>query len=264
MQTNKTRALTRAAGVVMLVTLIITCSANLISRVICEIYNDYFEGSVIGSVIRLFEDVSAYRAVSLLYNVVMPVTFMIVGAVIDIIIIKRFFSGNEKQSGIIIIVSAAVSYCNTVATVAVADFIYIPLLHYENGLPLYSDIRSFALSFIVTFMSATATVIPVILLGLLLIGVFKKASKVVGFVLIGCLAVSAVLSLSGVFSNIVTYIRLYNNGELSGIVLVITVISVVSSVWAAGRYIAYMLCSLGIALKPREKTEIPQDSTVTS
>jgi hypothetical protein len=243
---SKSRAFIRVAAALLLVAVITTLVYSLTFNVAKEL--SYH--TIIPIIKNLFIGKSSANMILQLLSNVIPLIRVMIGIVLLFIAVIMLFALKEKAAGRLFIIYGIV---NTVLNIA-GLIVYLILI--RNSPDIKSVISANLWPNIEYLLIQTLF----ILLGLLLCGAFKGASKVFGFILLGLFSVCVIY-------NTVYFIR----GIPHGVNYIIggagksTAFYVISSITnyfieppaLILTYTGCIFCCLGVALKPREsvKTE---------
>ena len=249
MSDKKTKIFLRIAAAVMIASAAIKILNDLVYNIAREIRYGYVK--------------SDFRALSANFNSerffrvildIMPLILGFAGAVILIVAAIMLITSKLKNAGVLIIVYAVITAVDNIGYIVVYVTKILPAIGNLAG--------DYMKSQTLNLIEYVGEFIILILLGLLLVGVFKNASKVLGFILTGAFAVAWVVVMIGMikaFGNLSrSIVESYGFGIFAGFSNIVFYSALCMT------YIAFALCSLGIALKPREKTEIPPDNSVIS
>lgn len=241
MAANKSKAAVffRIAAAIMLIALIFTVLSDLTFYIAREVTYQ----NVINQAEALIKNFRLQILWAFLYNVI-PILTACVISIIMLITVIFLFGAKDKQAGVMLIINCVISLCSGI----ICRVIYITqLLPNMNSLPSY--LRSNYLD----MLENLGKFILVFLLGLLLIGVFKKASKVFGFILLGLFSITWVMATVDFVREALQLTRILINGaRISTFEIIARSSNVVFYLCLCLLYISYIFCSLGGALKPRE------------
>ena len=234
---NRMALFMRIAAIILLLSLIMTALCDAAFYIGRELtYHPLTNG--IKYLTRYKFDV--IRLLDLLQGQVIPIVTALIEVCTTLVVVIMLFAAKEKPAGVTIIISAALVYAGKILAEIIEVFLFIK--RYGFGFQvLFNSVKSAA--------EYTAVLVLMILLGLLLIGVFKKASKVVGFILLGLFVVVwlvnsfyFVRNIGGLFS--ITKPTVFN-------VMSAIINRLLLPVCTGMNYIAYALLSLGAALRKR-------------
>ena len=247
---KKTKIFLRIAAIVLLASAAIKILNDLIYDIVREIRYGYIRLDLR----VLLHNFSSGRFWNFMLNL-MPMILGFTGAVILIIAAVMLLLKKLKSAGVLII---------AYAVVAAVDNIGYIIVYATKILPSIGEVSAkYMRSQTLNLIEYVGAFIILILLGLLLMGVFNKISKIMGFVLTGAFVVAWGVVMIGLVKGFVNLSRaIVERYETFGVFA--TLSNIVFNSTLCLIYIAFALCSLGIALKPREKAEIPPDNSVIS
>ena len=240
---KKTAIFLRIAAAFLIIALITGISGGIISLM------SRYDVQTIAEIITGKADEINMKSVIVIVLGIAQVIIFVLTTILYLIIITMLFLPIEKPAGILLIILGILSYISGIAD-KLTTYYASGLLHYpaEYLSTLYRNLT-------VNTIIITAEFIFMILIGILLAGIFKKASKVIGFMLAGLFMIEMIYESYTNLRGLISSIYLIANppaltNSYSFVIMGGTYLFILLS--AVSKCISCIMISVGEALRKRD------------